>query len=62
MGWQVAFLRPLGEKKRTKSTKNEVQSRKRFYEMLDFTFVSWQLSLEAVPWFMVIDDDASRGT
>lgn len=31
-------------------------------EMSDFTFVSWQLSLEAVPWFMVIDDDASRGT
>lgn len=62
VGWQIVFLRLLGEKKRTKSTKNEVQSRKRFYEMLNFTFVSWQLSLEAVPWFMVIDDDASQGT
>lgn len=62
-GLAGCFSRVAGRKKKgTKSTKNEVQSRKRFYEMLDFTFVSWQLSLEAVPWFMVIDDDASRET
>lgn len=59
MGWQVVFLRPLGEKKEQnrRRTKFRVEN-----EMSDFTFVSWQLSLEAVPWFMVIDDDASRGT
>lgn len=61
-GLTGCFSQIAERKKRTRSTKNEVQSRKRFYEMLDFTFVSWQLSLEAVPWFMVIDDDASRGT